>query len=137
MIIHSISMQIKANKVCTLLRTFYAVSSVSCRVRKLMSWVTHEYVSEYMSMLNLLILIGFLTISYSSYSYSLVFTGHRYSRTHTHMPLSTALLILTHTHSRMFLSSTHDFYSCSEHEWVKIKARFSDVSMYSGWIKCL
>ena len=58
--------------------------------------MTHTHRVLQNILLTLLILTSFFGRRYSSYSYSLVFTGHAYSRTHTHGPLSTALLILTH-----------------------------------------
>ena len=61
---------------------------------------THTHGLLRNALLTLLILTVFFGPCYSSYSYSRVLTGHAYSRTHTHGPLSTALLMLTHTHSR-------------------------------------
>ena len=58
---------------------------------------THRFLRT--MLLTLLILTGFHRPCYSRYSYSRVFMGHAYSRTHTHGVLSKALLILTHTHS--------------------------------------
>ena len=62
---------------------------------------THTHGLSRNALLTLLILTVFFGHCYSSYSYSRVLTGHGYSRAHTHGPLSTALLILTHTHSRL------------------------------------
>ena len=62
---------------------------------------THTHGLLRNALLTLLILTVFSGPCYSSYSYSRVLTGHGYSRAHTHGPLSTALLILTHTHSRL------------------------------------
>ena len=89
------------------------------RVRKLTSWVTHEYVSEYSEWLN--------------YSYSRLFTDHNAHATHTHEILRDELLTLlmltlfencsTHAHSyslTAFFEWTHDF-SLMLWAWVSIK----------------
>ena len=95
------------------------------RVRKLMSWVTTEYVSEYGEWLSLLILTGFCGLCHSRYSYSRAFEKRATHATHTHEfweLLYSCSLILTHA---LFWVNSWNFTHALSMSESKIKQGFS------------
>ena len=94
--------------------------------------ITHTHGFSRAMLLTLLILTGFHGPCYSLNSYSRVFMGHAYSRTHTHEVLSQALLILTHTHSHVvsFLTLSGAAHVISIlHIWrIGFRAKRSDLT---------